>query len=101
MTTKAASAMSPKRALGDWRNMATDRTIEQLNHLIEVNKDAEFSLKTAAENVENTEIQSLFAKYAAQQWRFSVELQSDIERLGANPSDSGTRGGAVQRGWME
>lgn len=81
--------------------MANDRTIDQLNHLIEVNKDAEAGFRTAEENVRNTEIQTLFAGYSVQHARFAAQLQSEIERLGGTPSDSGTMGGSLHRGWMD
>lgn len=82
--------------------MSTNQTIHQLNHLIHVNKDADAGFRTAASNVQNSEIQSLFVKYAAAHAKFSAELQAEIDRLGhTDPADSGTLGGAVHRGWMD
>ena len=72
-----------------------------LNHLIEINKDAEAGFRTAAGNVNNTELESVFNKYAVQHAKLAAELQKDIERQSAKPADSGTVGGAVHRGWME
>jgi uncharacterized protein (TIGR02284 family) len=81
--------------------MANDRTIDQLNHLIGINKDAEAGFRTAEENVKNTEIQTLFSGYAVQHARLAAQLHSEIERLGGEPIDSGTLGGTLHRGWMD
>jgi len=72
-----------------------------LNHLIEINKDAEAGFRTAAANVNNTELESLFNKYAGQHAKLASELQRDVKRAGEIPADSGTAGGAVHRGWMD
>lgn len=79
----------------------SEHTINQLNHLIGVNKDADAGFHTAAENVNNTEIQTLFVKYAGSHARFGDELASEIERLGGHSSDSGTVAGVVHRGWLD
>lgn len=81
--------------------MTDDSTIDQLNHLVHINKDAEAGFRTAAENVKNSEIETLFAGYAKQHAKFAAELESEIERLGGSASDSGTLGGALHRGWMD
>ena len=81
--------------------MDNDSRTGHLNHLIAINKDADAGFRTAAENVRNSEIETLFADYASQHARFASELSAEVERLGAEPSDSGTVGGAVHRGWLE
>ncbi|MGA8027853.1 MAG: PA2169 family four-helix-bundle protein [Bryobacteraceae bacterium] len=81
--------------------MADNGTIDQLNHLVHINKDSEAGFRTAAENVKNSEIETLFAGYAKQHAKFVTELQNEIERLGGSASDSGTLGGALHRGWMD
>jgi uncharacterized protein (TIGR02284 family) len=81
--------------------MDNNRTIDQLNHLTEVNQDADAGFRTAAENVRNSEIQTLFTNYAKNHARFYAELQAEIERLGGSSSHSGTLGGALHRGWLD
>jgi uncharacterized protein (TIGR02284 family) len=76
-------------------------TIHQLNRLVNLNKDADSGFRTAAANVNNSEIQTLFIKYADTHAKFAAELQAEIDHLGADPSDSGTVGGAVHRGWLD
>ncbi len=81
--------------------MAHDKTIERLNHLIHINKDAEAGFRTAAEQTENSELETLFDGYTKQHAKFAVELQQEIERLGGTFSDSGTFGGTLHRGFMD
>ncbi|MDQ2843399.1 MAG: PA2169 family four-helix-bundle protein [Acidobacteriota bacterium] len=81
--------------------MAHDNTIDQLNHLLEMNRDAESGFRSAAGNVKNSELETLFGGYAKQHAKFTAELEEEIKRLGGGASDSGTLGGAVHRGWMD
>jgi uncharacterized protein (TIGR02284 family) len=81
--------------------MADNDTIHHLNHLASVNRDAEAALRTAAGNVKNSEIDSLFLGYAKQHAKFAAELETEIERLGGKAAESGTLGGAIERGWMD
>src|SRR4051812_27339439 len=81
--------------------MDNDRTTDELNHLIEINKNAEMALNTAAENVKNSELESLFSSFAKQHAKFATELEAEVHRLGGNASHSGTLGGLVHRGWMD
>lgn len=82
------------------RTMA-QHPIDDLNHLIEINKDAEAGFYNAAKNVKNTELETLFAGYAQQHAKFAGELQGEIKRLGSSYAESGTLGGAAHRGWMD
>jgi uncharacterized protein (TIGR02284 family) len=79
---------------------ASDIT-KYLNHLVEINKDAEAGFVNAAENVKNSELETMLSGYAKQHAKFARELQSEIERLGEKPPESGTVAGAVHRGWMD
>lgn len=81
--------------------MSHDDTIAFLHHLASVNKDTEAALHAAAGQVQNTELESLFTNYAKQHAKFLAELQTEIGRLGGKPSDSGTVGGAIERGWQD
>ncbi|HEX3685320.1 MAG TPA: PA2169 family four-helix-bundle protein [Bryobacteraceae bacterium] len=78
-----------------------DEPIHLLNHLVQINKDAEAGFLTAAQNIQNSELESLFASYAKQHAKFAAELQDEIERRGGTYSDSGTVGGALHRGWLD
>ncbi len=82
-------------------SMAHDNTIDQLNHLIRINKDAEAGFQTAAENVKNSELETLFNGYAKQHSKFAGELQDEVRRLDGNASDAGTLGETLHQGWMD
>ncbi len=76
-------------------------TIDDLNHLFHINKDAQAGFCTAGENVKNSELETLFGGYAKQHARFAAELREEIERLGGECVESGTVGGALHRSWMD
>jgi len=76
-------------------------TIDQLNHLVNVNRDAEEGFRAASTNVKNSELATLFEDYARQHAKFSEEIQAEIKRLGGTPAGGGTFGGALHRGWMD
>ena len=53
--------------------MAHD-TVDQLNQLVQINKDAEAGFRNAAEHVKNSELDTLFTGYAKQHAKFATEL---------------------------
>jgi uncharacterized protein (TIGR02284 family) len=81
--------------------MADNPIVDMLSHLVHINNDAEAGFRTAAENVKNSEIETLFVNCAKQHAKFAAELQTEIQRLGGSPSAAGTLGGALHRGWMD
>ena len=80
--------------------MAND-IIQQLNHLVSIDKNSEAGFNNAAGHVRNSEIESLFRGYAKQHAKFAAEIQEEVERLGGNASNTGTVGGTIHRGWMD
>ncbi len=81
--------------------MADDKTIDHLNHLISINKDAEAGFHTAADAAKNSELGTLFSRYAQQHAKFAAEIQQEVERLGGTFSGSGTLGEALHRGFLD
>ena len=81
--------------------MSNDQILDHLNHLVEINKDAEAGFLNAGENVKNSELETQFTGYAKQHAKFAAELQNQIEHLGGNPPHRGTVGGAIHRGWLD
>src|ERR1022692_1401184 len=82
------------------RTMTTQETIVELNGLIQTCKDGELGYTTAASDVGNTELETVFSEYAAERRQFARNLQSEVERLGGNPEGSGSTSGTLLRGWM-
>ncbi|MGI8991469.1 MAG: ferritin-like domain-containing protein [Bryobacteraceae bacterium] len=81
--------------------MTTEDAISHLNRLIETSKSGELGYHTAAANVHNTQLETIFNDYAKQRAGFARQLQAEVERLGGTSTDSGTLGAAVHRGWMD
>jgi len=81
--------------------MPNDNTIDLLNHLLAINKDAETGFRSAAGTIRNSELDTLFTGYADQHAKFAAELDDEIARLHGDVAHSGTFGGAVHRGWMD
>jgi uncharacterized protein (TIGR02284 family) len=63
-------------------------------------QDGELGYRTAAADVRNSELETVFTEYAKQRARFAQELQAEVERLGGHPEDSGSIAGSLLRGWM-
>ena len=80
--------------------MTTQETIVELNGLIQTCKDGELGYTTAASDVGNTELETVFSKCAAERRQFARNLQTEVERLGGNPEGAGSATGTLLRGWM-
>jgi uncharacterized protein (TIGR02284 family) len=85
----------------DRDDMIKEETIDLLNELIHVCKDGEHGYRTAAEDVRNSQLQSVFTEYAKQRGSAGRQLQAEVERLGGAATDSGTLTAAVHRGWID
>lgn len=81
--------------------MIKDDTIGYLNELIQVCKSGEYGYQTAAANVRNSQLETVFTDYAKQRAGCARQLQAEVERLGGTPADSGTMTAAVHRGWID
>jgi uncharacterized protein (TIGR02284 family) len=82
--------------------MAIDNeyVISTLNNLIETCKDGQQGFRTAADGVESSELKTLFHAYAQQRGQFAAELQAEVRRLGGDPEQVGSIGGALHHGWI-
>jgi uncharacterized protein (TIGR02284 family) len=79
--------------------MAND-TVSTLNDLIETLKDGKAGFETAAADVKDANVKSVFTELAQQRARFAGELQAEVKRLGGEPETAGSTAGAAHRGWM-
>jgi uncharacterized protein (TIGR02284 family) len=73
---------------------------ESLNKLIEVCLDGELGYRTAASHIQNTKLHIVLSDNAIRRAEFAKELRAEVERLGANPSHSGSVAASLHRGWM-
>jgi uncharacterized protein (TIGR02284 family) len=77
-----------------------DELISILNDLVETCKDGQNGFRTAAEEIKNSELTTLFNSYSQQRAQFAAELQSEVRRLGGDPEDAGSTAAVLHRGWM-
>ena len=80
--------------------MTPEETIDLLNELIQICKEGEEGYATAAGNIRNSELETMFRGYARKRADFVHQLQQEVERLGGKPSDSGGLGAAMRRRWL-
>jgi len=78
--------------------LTPEETVDRLNGLIQVSRDGEHGYRTAAADVHNSEMQTIFEEYAHQRAGFVKELETEVERLGGTPAQSGSIAAAVHRG---
>lgn len=81
--------------------MTREDSIAELNGLIKTCKDGELGYRTAATDVRNTELETVFTEYAKQRDQFARNLQAEVERLGGDPKNSGSITGTLLRSWMD
>ena len=78
-----------------------DKAISVLNDLIEYCKDGQHGYHTAAQDVKNTELKSLFNTYAQQRAEFASQLREQVRTLGGDPDKSGSVTGALHRTFID
>lgn len=74
---------------------------ELLNHLIELCRDEEQTLRYAADRVTEKSTKALLTELAAARARFAEDLVPHAQRLGGADAGSGTALGALNRRWAE
>lgn len=81
--------------------MKPDQVISTLNSLIELNRDGQKGFQESAEKIEAPEIKTFCFEQSRSRAHFVGELQTLVHSLGAEPDDTGTVSGALQRGWID
>ncbi|HEY6509536.1 MAG TPA: PA2169 family four-helix-bundle protein [Vicinamibacterales bacterium] len=71
-----------------------------LNHLIEMCRDEERTLRFAAEHVTSQAVRALFGELASRRAEFAAQLVPHAERLGGADASEGTARGALHRRWV-
>ena len=77
-----------------------NEAVSTLNDLIETLKDGKNGFETAAGDVKDARVKSVFQEFARQRSQFAGELQAEVSRLGGEPEKSGSAAAAVHRGWI-
>lgn len=79
--------------------MAEREVISTLNNLIETCRDGEQGFRTAAENLKDGQVKSLFRDLASERAQMAEELTQQVRQLGGTPEEGGSISGAAHRGW--
>jgi len=79
--------------------MATE-AVSTLNNLIETLKDGKNGFESAAQDVKDSRVKTVFLECAQERARLAGELQAEVRRLGGDPETSGSVSAAVHRGWI-
>lgn len=79
----------------------TETIGNKLNTLLEKTYDAEKGYKKAAENTENSVLESFFNKKTKQRYDFGHQLKTEITNFGETIDKGGSVTGAAHRAWMD
>lgn len=73
-----------------------------LNDLIETLKDGQEGFRAAAEDVQSSNLKTIFGELSLQRSKFAGELQMLARSVsGEEPEKSGSVSGALHRGWID
>lgn len=76
-------------------------TIDLLNELLAYSYDGKRGYEQVMDDVDDLNLQKLFAELAGQRSEFVRELSERILRFGGEPETTGTLSGVAHRGWTE
>jgi|GraSoiStandDraft_12_1057312.scaffolds.fasta_scaffold45043_2 uncharacterized protein (TIGR02284 family) len=71
-----------------------------LNHLIEMCRDEELTLRYAGDHVKDPSVKALFVELASRRAQFAADLVPHAQRLGGAEAADRTTRGALHRRWM-
>jgi uncharacterized protein (TIGR02284 family) len=81
--------------------MKTEKTIDVLNSLIEINNDRIYGYETASKEVEETDLKMLFMQATETSLKCKAQLVAEVKSLGGKPTESSTTSGKIYRVWMD
>ena len=81
----------------------TEKTIDLLNDLIEINNDRVKGFEKAANDLQENDgdLRPVFEKYAEQSRGYASALRSLVSQSGAESEDGSGIGGAIHRAWID
>lgn len=82
--------------------MTLDResVVETLNELIRLNKDSAKGFVRAENDVEDEALAQWFNQLTEKRAELVDDLQRAVDRIGEEPEDEASTGGALARGWL-
>ena len=81
--------------------METEKTIDALNDLVEINNDRIKGYEKAAENTEVRDLKELFSNFKKTSMKCLGELESEINQFGGKVTEGTNVSGKFFRAWME
>jgi uncharacterized protein (TIGR02284 family) len=72
-----------------------------LNGLIETCKDGQHGFRTAAEDVKDPSLKSLFDELSMERGRFIAELEHLVRSVGEDVEQTGSIAGVMHRAWID
>ena len=81
--------------------MKTEKTIDVLNSLIEINNDRIYGYETASKEVEETDLKMLFSQATETSIKCKAQLVAEVISVGGKQTESTTTSGKFYRLWMD
>lgn len=81
--------------------MKTEKSIEVLNTLIEINNDRIEGYETASKETKETDLKDLFLQFAQTSKKCKDELVKEVSKLGSKPTEGTKTSGKFYRVWMD
>jgi uncharacterized protein (TIGR02284 family) len=78
-----------------------EKTIDELNKLVEINNDRIEGYKTASEETDDAKLKTMFADLSHTSDKCREELAAEIRRLGGTPKKGTATTGKMYRAWMD
>lgn len=81
--------------------MKTEKTIDVLNSLIQINNDRIYGYETASKEVEETDLKMMFSHSTETSLKCKAQLIAEVKNLGGKQTESTTTSGKIYRIWMD
>ncbi len=81
--------------------MHTEKTIDALNELVEINNDRIVGYQTALKETEDTDLHKLFTNFLLTSEQNNTSLKSEIFKLNNEPETGTKNTGKLHRLWMD
>ena len=81
--------------------MNTEKSIDILNSLIQINNDRIEGYETASKEADETDLKTLFSHFTETSLKCKAELVAEVKRLGGKPIEGTTTSGKFYRVWMD
>ncbi|UZO80365.1 PA2169 family four-helix-bundle protein [Aquimarina sp. ERC-38] len=82
-------------------NATTDKIYDELQEILEKNRDAVKGYKKAAENTDHSGLKAYFERKATERSQFNSELGREIKAAYTDFDIDGSFAGSIHRAWMD